>query len=148
MSSSLDFHKVCEHCGHVVSAYTVRLNAPLLGAFIAFAEARIRTGAPLPKSDLSLGHSQYGNFQKLRHFGLIEKRVAQCWEMTALGWEFLRGRATVLHPAGQFGNSTLPPDHPAWSTLTEPRKAVSIGDVLPAEWRQRASYAAEKAGAA
>lgn len=141
----MNYRKACECCGHVVTAYTVNLNRPLVGAFVQFAEVRVRAGEPVRKSELKLGHSQYGNFQKLRHFGLIEKR-GQRWEMTPLGWSFLRGSARLLNPAGQFGNSTLPEGHPAWSTHEEGRASVSIADVMPEEWRERASYVAEKVG--
>ncbi len=144
----MDFHRACPHCGHVVTAYTVHLNRALAGAFVQFAEARIAAGGPLRKAELRLSHSQYGNFQKLCHFGLIEKRDLSRWEMTPLGWDFLRGRATILNPAGQFGNATLPAEHPAWSTHEDGRRPVSIRDVMPEEWKERAHYVAEKAGAA
>lgn len=144
----MNWHQTCPHCGVVTTAYTVNLNGPMVTAFVAFAEARIRLGHPLVKGELELDNSQYGNFQKLRHFGLIEPRANRSWEMTSLGWDFLRGREPVLNPAGQFGNSTLPSGHPAWATHKVARHYIRIADVLPEAWKQRAEYAAEKAGAA
>lgn len=141
----MNYHETCPHCGAKVTAYLVRLNEPLLGAFLLFAEARIRAGAPVRKSDLPLDHSQYGNFQKLRHFGLVRAVEGGVWEMTPAGWDFLRGRGRVLNPAAQFGNGALPEDHPAWMTHRGERVLVSIRDVLPTAWQQRADYAAEKA---
>lgn len=142
------FSRACPCCGNTTTAYTVHLNSKLVLAFLVFADCRIRTGGPVRKGDLELDNSQYGNFQKLRHFGLIAKAGGDLWEMTPLGWDFVRGRVSLLNPAGQFGNATLEANHPAWATHAEGRKEVRITDVLPAEWRERASYVAEKAGAA
>jgi hypothetical protein len=124
------------------------LNRALAAAFVAFAERRIRSTGPIKKSEIELSHSQYGNFQKLRHFQLIQKGDDQTWEMTPFGWEFLTGNAMVLNPAGQFGNATLGPDNPAWLTHKGERKAVSIREILPVEWKERLDYVAEKRGAA
>jgi hypothetical protein len=144
----MNWSKTCPCCGNVIAAYTINLNRLLVAAFIQFAEGRIRAGEPVRKSELRLGHSQYGNFQKLRHFGLIEKRDGQRWEMTSLGWQWLRGQAKIHNPSGHMANAALPPEHPAWSTHEEPRRLVSITEMMPEEWKVRAHYAAEKAGAA
>lgn len=144
----MNFHDTCPHCGRRVTAYVVHLNAQLLEAFVLFAEARIVANGPIEKAGLELSHSQYGNFQKLRHFRLIERRESNTWEMTPHGWGFLMGQMSVYSPAAQFGNTTLDADHPAWATHKESRQTVRIGDVLPSDWQQRADYVAQKRGAA
>ncbi len=144
----MNYHKTCDHCGQVTTAYTVHLNRPLALAFLVFADTRIRVGRPVKKGELELSNSQYGNFQKLRHFGVVEKRDGGAWEMTPVGWSFLAGKTLLLNPAGHFGNATLPEGHPAWSTHEEPRVPLKLSDALPEEWRQRAEYVAEKKGVA
>ncbi len=144
----MNYSKTCDHCGHTLTAFTIHMNAGLASAFVAFSIFRISAGRPVKKRDLNLDHSQYGNFQKLRHFGLIEKRELGAWEMTPTGWAWLTGKTLVLNPAAQFGNTTLPENHPAWLTHAEPRTPIKLADSLPAEWKERASYIAEKAGAA
>lgn len=153
----MNYSRQCQCCGRRVTAYLVHLNAGLVSAFVAFAEARIRLGRPVRKAEIALDHSQYGNFQKLKHFGLVElstfgnskeDEATEGWEMTPAGWSFLRGGLAVDTPAAQFGNTTLTADHEAWSTHKEPRRMVTIREVLPTEWQTRAEYAAQKAGAA
>ncbi len=144
----MNYSKQCDCCGHIVTAYTIHLNEPLVRAFLTFAAARIRLGRPVKKCEIELDHSGYGNFQKLRHFHLIEKRDAGAWEMTVIGWSFIMGTGSVITPAAQFGNSTLGYDHEAWKTHKDGHRSVSIRDVLPADWKDRAAYMAEKAGAA
>lgn len=144
----MNYHKTCPHCGAVTTAYTIQMNRPLAEGFVQFALARIAGGAPVKKSELRLTHSQYANFQKLRHFGLVMKHEGQTWEMTGLGWDFFRDRRPVMNPAGQFGNATLTNDHEAWLTHEGKRNTLNLSDVMPDGWRLREDYVAEKAGTA
>lgn len=142
----MNFHDDCPCCGHRVAAYTIQLNKPLARAFLSFAHAALRAkGAGVPKSGFPLGNVQYTNFQKLRHFGLIQQaEKGREWHMTKLGLEFAAGRAKVLTPAATLRGEALPPDHLAWATHTKRRAEVGIQDVLPDEWKPREEYAAEK----
>ena len=145
----MNYQDVCPHCGHKTTAYTLPLNEGLVRAFLAFKEARIQLGRPVKKGELGLTNSQYGNFQNLRHFGLVSQvEKGRDWEMTQLGWDFVAGRRKILNPAGHLGGETLPDDHLAWSTHPKARELVSIYDVLPEDYKQRAEYQAEKVGAA
>ena len=145
----MNHREICGHCGHVTTAYTLNLNEPLMQAFLMFAERRVRAGRPIKKGEIELAPAQYSNFQNLRHMGLIQQEAkGAAWEMTPLGWEFIRGQSPVLNPAGHMGGMTLPVNHPAWTTHEGDRNAVWIKDVLPSEWRDRMSFAQEKAGAA
>lgn len=145
----MNYHDTCRCCGHKVTAYTLPMNEGLIRGFLLFKEARVRLGRPVRKGELGLTNSQYGNFQNLRHFGLLSQvEKGRDWEMTPLGWAFASGRARVLNPAGHLGGETLPDDHLAWSTHPKARELVSIYDVLPLEYKQRAEYQAEKVGAA
>lgn len=146
----MKYHDTCPHCGHKTTAYTLPLNEGLVRAFLTFKEARVRLGRPVKKGELGLTNSQYGNFQNLRHFGLIMQTngKGRDWEMTFLGWDFVTGRKKILNPAGHLGGVTLAEDHLAWSTHPKRRELVSIFDVLPADYKQRPEYQEEKAGAA
>lgn len=141
----MNYHDDCPHCGHRIAAYTQPMNAGLASAFVALADARIRLNAPVPKSELKLTHSQYGNLQKLRHFRLISL-TRDGWEVTLIGWHWLQGKASLLSPAGWMGNETLPDDHLAWSTHKARRKEVWVQDVLGGTWKQHEFFALEKRG--
>lgn len=144
----MNYRDTCPHCGHVSTAYTLRMNEPMIRAFIAFATARHRLGRPVKKGELELTNAQYSNFQNLRHFGLIHQpEKGRHWEMTPLGWAFLRGKSSIFTPAAHLGGVTLLPTHPAWRTHEEARKDVFIRDVLPDEWKDRSEFQAEKIGA-
>lgn len=141
----MNYHEDCPHCGRRITAYTLPLNRGLALAFLKFADARMRLGRPVDKGELGLTNSQYGNFQNLRHFGLIEQlEKGKSWEFTKLGLRFFQGEQKVLSPAGHFGGKTLEPDALAWSTHNGARKEVSIRDVLPDEWKLREEFKAEK----
>ena len=143
----MNFRHICDHCGHVMTAYTLPMNEGLIRAFLIFADARVRLGRPLKKGEIGLDNSQYSNFQNLRHFGLIaQPEKGRVWEMTQTGWDFLRG-GVIYTPAAHMGGQTLSPFHQAWATHTEPqRKLISLRDVLPEDYKQRAEYQVEKTG--
>jgi hypothetical protein len=150
----MKYSKKCECCGHVVTAYTLPLNEGMVRAFILFARKYIqavtdksRKDHMLKKGEIGLTNTQYSNFQNLRHYGLIWQRErGGAWMLTKLGSEFYFGTATILTPAAHMGGNTLPPDHPAWNTHPQPRRTISIRDVLPEEYKQRPEFQAEKSG--
>lgn len=143
----MKYAETCPHCGRRVTAYTLRMNVPLARAFLAFATARIRLGRPVKKGELSLTNAQYSNFQNMRHFGIISQQDrGRYWEITPLGWSFLRGKSSVFSPAGHLGGMTLLAGHPAWATHEEGRRDLFIRDVMPEEWKDRAEFQTEKTG--
>lgn len=141
----MKYFEDCPHCKRRVTAYTQPLNAGLASAFVALADARLRLNGPVPKSELKLTHSQYGNFQKLRYFGFAFFQN-EGWDVTRFGWEWLTGKNTVLSPAGWMGNEELPDDHLAWSTHRDPRRPVHVTEMLGGTWKRRADFALEKTG--
>lgn len=62
------------------------------------------------KHELQLGHSEYGNFQKLRFHGLIEKKFTNGewkrgeWKITPKGFNFLRGIVAIPEKVLTFRN--------------------------------------------
>ncbi len=144
----MNYREKCPHCGRIVAAYSVQMNEGLIRAFITFSDARLRLARPVMKHEMTLDHSQYGNFQKLRYFELIyqlENRL-EGWEMTPLGWSFFRGEIMILNPAGHIAGQRLADNHSAWSSHKGGRKLIGILDVLPDEYRKRPEFSAEKAG--
>lgn len=143
----MNYQDKCRCCGHTVSAYTAPFTRGLARAFLKFADAATRTMGPVDKTTMALTNSEYGNFQKLRYFGLIQQETkGSGWYFTDRGVRFLAGAITLTSPAGHFANEVLPDDHLAWSTHTGKRTSVSLAQILPAEWKQRKEYAAEKSG--
>ena len=138
----------CPHCGHRITAYTIPMNAGLAQSFVVFAGACIRLGRPVAKKELPLSNVQYTMFQKLRHFGLIAQPqdCGRTWTLTAQGLAWYYGRTIILTPAAWMGGKTLDEKSPAWGTHKEPRRGITIHDVLPNGWKQREEYAEEKSG--
>lgn len=141
----------CQCCGHVKTAYTLPMNEGMVRAFVLFMRefARKKTkthaGAGVKKGDIGLSNSQYGNFQNLRHFGLIfQVHKGGPWTPTQLGWNFYLGTATILNPAGHMAGETLAADHAAWNTHPQERRRITIHEVLPEEWKQREEFQQEK----
>jgi hypothetical protein len=124
------------------------MNEGLARAFLAFIDARIKAGRPIKKGEIGLTNAQYSNFQNLRHFGLIHQPavLSGAWETTMIGWAWYRGDYRIPSPVAHMGGNTLPQNHEAWKSHAGERTAVSIQDVLPEEWKQRAEFAAEKSG--
>jgi hypothetical protein len=143
----MNFHRDCACCGNRVTAYTLPLNEGLVRAFLKFSDARLRIGRPCKKGEIGLENSEYSNFQNLRHFYLIaQAEKGRSWEMTDIGWAFLRGEMHLMTPAAHLGGETLPSTHEAWATHHETRRAVRISDVMPEDWKQRNAFKAEKTG--
>lgn len=143
----MNYHSKCPGCGHLITAYTLPFNRGLARAFLKFADAALKSMGPVDKGQLGLTNSEYGNFQNLRHFGIIQQEAkGKGWYFTERGVRFLNGEITLLSPVAHFGGETLPDDHLAWSTHPGKRAAVSLATLLPAEWKQRQEFQAEKKG--
>lgn len=142
----MNFHQDCPCCGRRTTAYTVPMNEMLARAFVAFAEARVRYNRPLQKKDFILTNVQYTMFQKLKHFGLIYQHegAGRTWDITTLGLKWYMGQTTILTPVAFMGNKTLDDQDLAWATHKKPRRAITVYDLLPMEWKKRADYLGEK----
>lgn len=144
----MNYHEDCPHCGRRIAAYTVPLNRGLALAFLEFAKQRMTLGRPVDKCEMKLTHSQYGNFPKLRYFGLVDQlEKGKAWDFTKLGLEFFLGKMKILSPAGHFAGKTMDEGHLAWMTHKEGRALISLEQVLPDEWKGLEEYRAEKRSA-
>lgn len=141
----MNFKKVCHHCGNLSAAYTHNLNAPLANAFISMVEYYEANKKPCNiNSDLGLDHEQIANFNKLRHFGIVD-RIESGWIPTKKGLSFYYGEEEILTPCASLENKTLPDDHEAWSTHLKERIYISLQDVSKEFcYKQRPEYQEEK----
>lgn len=142
----MNYHQDCPCCRHRTTAYTLPFNRGLARGFLKFADAYLASGGkPQDKGSLKLTNSEYGNFQNLRHYGLVvQEAKGKGWILTTRGEAFLCGKIKLLSPVAHFGGETLPDDHLAWATHDGARTEVSLAEVLPAEWKARQEYVAEK----
>lgn len=136
----------CPHCSSAQVAYTFPLNASLVSAFIRFAEKFMENGRKgMKKPAMGLTNSQYTNFHKLHHFGIIRQyEESGEWWLTEFGEKFYYAEEGVLNPAGFMAGETLGPNHEAWATHKGERKMVFITEVLPTHYKQRPEYREEK----
>lgn len=64
----------CPNCGASMKSYWFKITPGLVKALVKMADRIRGTGVNrVHKKELPFGHSEYGNFQKLRFFGLIDK---------------------------------------------------------------------------
>lgn len=141
----MNYHEDCRCCGHRITAYTLHLNRKLVVAFLKFVDKRVALRRPIAKGEIGLTNGEYGNFQNLRHFGIVSQfEKGSAWDLTPLGWRFLRGEIDLPTPVAHFKGETLTEDHLAWATHDGPRRRKYIRDLLPEDWKTRPEYQAEK----
>jgi len=129
----------CPICKAKVVAYTHRLNKTLVNALIkARAKATEKRDGEKPayvihpREELGLSKTEYNNWQKLRHWGLIAKYkvkgewIKGYWVITKLGGDFISGNVKVPGWVKTFRNHKLPKGG-------ESEKLVSVGDILDTE---------------
>lgn len=140
----MKYNKQCECCGHLVTAYSHALNAPLVQALeqlVDFYHKR-GIGAHLQK-DLNLTKNQYNNFQKLQYFDLV-LNTYDGWIPSSLAFRFLRGDSAVMNPVATFGKEVLNPYHRAWLTAEKRPVPTHISAIKNYEWKGREVYKEEK----
>lgn len=140
----MKFSKTCECCGQKVTAYTHNLNQPLVEAFASMVAKYLEGREPVDLAGLNLDHKQLCNFQKLRHFGLVDFFEKSRWFPTESGLKFYFGETSVLNPSASMGNKTLEDTHEAWDTHAKHRVRVTIANLLPYHYKQRPQYQAER----
>ncbi len=98
---------------------SLRMNwhslSPALVDLLAIAARRVKEQGGLNevhKRDLDLSTSQYGNFQKLRYFGLIAHvdDEGTAWLITRQGWQFLRGQWQAASRVQTYQNRIMQRD--------------------------------------
>ena len=141
----MDYKKKCKCCGHLVTAYTHRLNKPLVKALrelVDFYDDNKQI-AKLQR-DLELTKNQYNNFQKLQYFGLVKRIEGKGWLPTAKGTNFIYGAEPCMVTVGTFGKDILPLGHEAWETHNKVLETKYVQEVDEFCYKRRAEYKAEK----
>lgn len=94
--------QVCEHCGSKFVPYKYVINMGLCESLRAVAKQG-PLGTEVSVGELNLPGPQYGNFQRLRHWGLIEQvytnelsqRKGGYCRLTKLGRSFLLNQQSI-----------------------------------------------------
>lgn len=142
----MHYTKKCEHCGHVLSAYTHNLNKGQVTAFNKFMERYFEMNRPINvNTEIKLTHNQLAGFRQLKFFGLVGKaEIGGHWYPTPLGVGFYYGEKRVQSPVATFNDEVLPLGHKAWETHDKAIGWVYITDLLPEHYKRRPEYMAEK----
>lgn len=86
--------KICECCGAKMVEYKHILNKGLVSALYELS----RYPDPMPLTELDITRNQWTNFQKLRYWGLVEKKrnpdgsSTGCWYVTEIGKRFINNQ--------------------------------------------------------
>lgn len=113
-----------------IAAYPHKLNQSLAAAFVWMVEWYFRTKTACNvMTDIGLTHNQKANFQKLKHFGIVQNIKDGEWMPTPLGLDFYQGKIAILDTAASLDNETLPYSHPCWKTHARELQAVYIHDL-------------------
>jgi len=141
----MQYKRNCNCCGHSLTAYTHRLNKPLVKALrelVDFYEDN-REMANLQK-DLKLTKNQYNNFQKLQYFDLVRRVETLGWIPTKKGLNFVHGLEPCMTTVATFGKEILKYDHIAWQTHKGTIESKYIGDIDETSYKRRTEYKEEK----
>lgn len=124
----------CPHCGATIKKYWHRLNAGLVHALVkVYTRVVEKNENKVSKKELSLSHSEYGNFQKLRFHGLIAKYkedgnwVRGTWLLTRRGAQFLKGEIQIPRKVQTFRNKITDHDD-VYITVTDAIKEQPYWD--------------------
>lgn len=129
----------CPHCGASMKAYWHRLTPGLVSTLIKiYNRVQQKNENKVSKKELSLTHSEYGNFQKLRFHGLIARYRPEghwdraTWLITRRGGQFLRGEIEVPVRVRTFRNKVTGHDE----------QTANIGKIWGSEpyWDQKFSF--------
>lgn len=142
----MKYHKICDHCGHQITAYTFSLNASMVKALRKLVDFYETNKKPAMLEQLKLTNSQYGNFATMAHFGVIEN-TPEGWVPKEKGFLFIQGDITLLMPIAIMARDVLPPDHEAWKTAVRQPKAKHISQIDSLSYKQKIEYQKEKSNA-
>ena len=143
----MKYSDTCEHCGHIVTAYSHSLNAQLVDALSKLCDRWYQIQKAFKLTEIDLSHNQINNFQKLQYFGLVH-RSEYGWMPTVKGASFVRGKTVCYNMVATFGKEILENDHIAWSSSKRKPKLIHIGAVKNYKWKPKVDYQLEKARAA
>ena len=131
--------ELCEFCGASLKKYWHSITPGLVKVLSkCYAQVCKKQQNIFMMKDLDLGHSEYGNFQKLRFHGLIAKLredgqiQEREWLITHRGADFLKGLVQIPARVQTFRNRVVSHDE----------QMVTINDVMRGEvyWEQDFSY--------
>ena len=131
---------LCPHCGQAIMKNRHSFHRTLGHTLLKVAD---KFGSNQPfhlQRDIDLTRNEYNNFQKLRYWGLAEKKYALgirqsgYWILTPLVYKFIRGEAKIPRSVTTFNNKVLEESNDELIYLIQ---AVGSYDV-PEIWADRA----------
>jgi len=140
----MKYSETCECCGHKLTAYTHKLNKPLVLALAELVAFYIINGRPAKlQQDLELTKNQYNNFQKLQYFKLVH-RDEQGWTPTHKGTAFVKMECSCQDTVATMGKEILNGNHPAWETHAKAPRWIMADQFIEVQYKQREEYQQEK----
>ena len=126
--------KHCNCCGAKIVVYPHTLSERLVDCMLKLYK---KDNYASHLDDLGIDRKQNANFQKLRYFGLVEKKgTAGYWGLTYLGVEFIAGKVKVASQVWSYrGDTVAPPEGKAKDI-----KYVNISDYFPKVYQKREDY--------
>jgi hypothetical protein len=105
--------RICPCCGAKTTLNWHRLNKGLVNVLVKVRKEVLFTGKnQVDISKLDLTNTEFGNYNKLRYFGLIAKcknekgkRIGSLWLLTKRGNQFCKGLIEVNEKVGTFRNA-------------------------------------------
>jgi hypothetical protein len=142
------YQEKCNHCGHIKSAYSHRLNTSLVSALRKLVDEYQATLSPvLPKrlEAMGLTHCQIANFQKLQHFELIEMlKKGGGWLPTQKGLGFIFGNIPCVEYVISFENEILPLNHTAYYKAKKKPEYKYVWEINGIAYKKYDEYKSEK----
>lgn len=144
----MKYKDTCQHCGNDAVAYTHVFSAALVNVFLKFVDYYKGLEKPRPvnvNTEIAFNHNELAAFRKLKFFGLVIKTNDNgYWLPTQFAVDFYYGRNTVTTPVATINDKLIDDTHAAWTTHKASRKAVFIDSLLPAGYKRRPEYKAER----
>lgn len=144
----MKYQKRCECCGHLTTAYSHKLNKPLVKALRQLVDYYEDTKCACNlQKDLDLTKNQYNNFQKLQYFKLVQ-HTKEGWYPTNKAQLFIFGKESINNTAVTFGKNILDMTHQAWRIKKIRHKYIFIKDIDELSFKKREEYQEEKGNTA
>lgn len=138
------YKNICHSCGHIDTAYSHRLNLPLLTALKKLVEFHRKFNRTLLAEEfeqLGLTYNQISNFQKLKYFDLVRNYDSK-WFPTAKGMMFVDGTLAIPSGVVTFKGYKVEKEHPAYR---RDFPIVYFSEITEKLYKRKEEYAAEKA---
>lgn len=131
-------------CGKGSTAYTHRLNPSNIQAFRRFVQKWAQKRRPCDPEGLNFSHLQLCSWQRLKHWGLIQKVDDDArYIVTPLGLDFYNGLVQLNDVVATINDERIPDDHEAWLTHGRKPRKTYIWQVDASGYKPKQEYIQE-----